>query len=157
VANLVSAGGVYLVGNLDEVQAWPGSEDQAVYDSIPFGADEGLVTAVSGIPFIVLGIPDPLHVVRTGDGVTFATAIFCNDESAIEGLVAGASDEDWSPIGEVTVTGAVVVFDSALSGADAAVHGITIDHLSPGTYRVESRLFTPDPDTELQLVRLLNR
>lgn len=154
--SLVSGGGAYLLGNIDGIQAWPGSEDQAAYDSIPFGADEGLVASVAGLPVVVLGLPDPLYVVQTAEGVILATAVSCEDDRGIEPLVAGAKDEDWIAIGEFTVTGPVVVFDSALSGADATVDGIEID-LEPGAYSVESQLFTPNPDTELQLVRLRKR
>jgi hypothetical protein len=156
VADLLSGGGAYLVGDVDGIMAWPGSADSAAYDSIPFGADDGLVASVLGIPVVVLGLPDPLHVVHTHNGVILAIAVCCDDEAAVEALVNGVNDDDWNAIGEFTVTGRVVVFDSAMSGADAAKHGVTLK-LQPGAYDVESRMFTPDPDTELQLVRLRAR
>lgn len=153
VANLLSGGGAYLVGNFDQLNAWPGSANLAAYDSIPFGADQGLVASVCGIPVVVLGSPDPLYVLRYESSVVFATAVSCEDEAEIETFVAAANDHNWTSIGEFSVTGSVAVIDSADSGADADTHGAIVP-LEPGKYSVESRLLTPNPDTELQLVRL---
>jgi hypothetical protein len=152
VPSLVSGGGAYLIGNADQVKAWPGSADNAAYDSIPFGADEGLVASVVGIPVVVMGLPDPLHVVLTPGGVVFAIAVCCDDDAAVETLEAAAAEKNWSSIGVFTVTGRVVAFDSALAGEEAISHGLQVQ-LTSGEYTVESRLFSPDPDTELQLVR----
>lgn len=153
MASLVSGGGAYLVGNTNDVMAWPGSADDTAYDSIPFGADEGLVARIYGIAFVVLGLPDPLYVVPTSDGAILAIAVCCDDDATLEALMASVTDDDWNPIGTFTATGSVIVFDSALSGVEAVKQGLSLQ-LKPGEYSVESRLFTPNRDSELQLVRL---
>ena len=150
VINITSNGGAYLVLHQKDLKHWPGATDMKVYDSIPFGADEGLLATVNGLPAIVLGMPDPLYSMALPDGALLITAVSYDNGDELPELLKSIP-EDWTSLGVYDVQDALVAFDAAHSGKEAASKGHELE-LTPGTYELFSQTWSGDT-YELQLLR----
>lgn len=148
-----SNGGSYLIMEANQLNNWPGSADMKVYDSIPYGADEGLVTTVNNIPVIVLGMPDNLHACKVKDGALFVTLVSCDDEKDIAKIIKNLPTENWVSRGLFTVMDDLAVFDSAISGNDIAEDNSLALSIATGEYEVLAQTISSDT-YELQLLLL---
>lgn len=148
-----SNGGSYLVMEANQLNKWPGAADMTVYDTIPFGADEGLIAEVNSIPVIVLGMPDNLHVCKVKDGALFVTVVSCDDEKDIPKIIKKLPTENWVSRGLFTVMDDLVVFDSAISGEDIFEDDSFALSIATGEYEALAQTISSDT-YELQLLLL---
>lgn len=145
-----SGGGAYLAMETSYLNKWPGADDMKVYDSIPFGADEGLISEVNGIRVIVLGMPDPLYAITTAKSAMLITVISCDNPDEIPRLVQSLPDQ-WESFGTIAIQGALTVFDSACAGNKLGEHHTL--NLAAGEYGVSRQTVIGD-DYEFQILKL---
>lgn len=146
---IYSNGGAYLVMENALLNKWPGATDMKVYDTIPFGADEGLISNVNGIPVVVLGMPDPLYAIAGSDNAILVTAVSCDNEDELPQLLQSVPDQ-WESIGTFTTQGPLTVFDSADAGSNVAEHHKL--NLVAGKYDVQKQTAMGD-DYEFQMLK----
>jgi hypothetical protein len=157
IGPISSFGGPYIVLPTAQTPGWRGAADQAAYDAVCRGPDEGRVIALGTSEGLVLGTPDNLYFSPTPTGGVFVRveAFDAADDELLGRLVAKVPDDDWEPLGSLRVpAGGLRAFDSAIAGDDAPGDSLEIE-LPAGTYSFSYRPYRPDDGTELILNRLV--
>lgn len=152
---IASGGGPYLVVPEAAASAWRGAADNAAYEAASRGPDAGSVTRVADRDALVLGTPDPLYYAPAANGGVLARVVSfdADDDAVLAAHLRALPDDGWDELGALEVRGALLAFDSAIAGDDAAGDALRIE-LAPGRYAVTSTTFQPDDGTELLLTRL---
>ena len=150
-----SAGGPYVCLPVSKLPEWLGTEGNH-YAKAQGGSDAGRMIEFPWGPVLVLGTPDTLYwwPTATGGLLIRVVSFDADDEDILRTHVTYPPDEGWEPIApEMRVTEPLWVFDAALSGASVGrINSLQLP-LAAATYRVESRSWQPDDETELILVR----
>jgi hypothetical protein len=148
-----SNGGAYLIMAKEDLPKWQGAKDAEVYESIPLGADEGLIYEVNKIPMIVLGMPENLHACKVKDGALFVTIVSCDNDKSIPDILNNLPNKNWTSIGLFSTNGDLTVFDSSLAGEELSENDCFNLDLPADEYEAFSQVLSKDT-YELQLLQL---
>ena len=153
--SIVSAGGPYVCLPVSQLPEWLGTEGPH-YAKAQGGSDAGGIIEFPWGPVLVLGTPDTLYWWPTATGGLLIRVVNfeADDEDILRTHVTYPPEEGWQIVApELRVSEPWWVFDAALAGAAVGKGNSLQLSLTSGNYRVDTRAWEPDDETELMLAR----
>jgi hypothetical protein len=156
LAGLLSSGGPYLVLPEARCKSWKASEAQSLLS----GGDGGALVETKAGQALTIGSPDRLLLWQRSESEAWLVSVVSLDSDDEPALAEQLKTLKLSGAKKLKtllpIEGPLVVFDSALKGADLSRAGSErlVFTLAPGKYEVSNKTERPDAGTELLIVRL---